>query len=260
MDKYVSMNCNVKIFYVQPIGEIIPLPNPIRIESMVDYDYMYSDVEWPVQDIENKNQLFKPHNLFIFYKQLNGDIITDIFECLGVNYRLFSTAPLSSMDYENTITFRFRKVDIFNLSNSAKERYNMPDNQLAKFFINSTYGLPILMAIPRIDEIYFTEPYTTIKWKDKSTTTVRCQDGEEFNKEIGVAMAITRKYFESMPVANPRASFKELVYKKSVDQTKTVHDRKARKKKKKLERLKALEESNKEISDGDISTSEKSSS
>ena len=136
----------------------------------------------------------------------------------------------------------------------------MQNNQLARLMINSTYGLPILMGIPRIDEIYFTEPYTTIKWTDKSTTTVRCQDGEEFNKEIGVAMAITRKYFESMPVANPRASFKELVYKKAVDQTKAVHDRKARKKKKKLERLKALEKSNKEISDGDISTITKSSS
>lgn len=259
MNKYTYLNCNFKIFYVQPIGEIVPLPNPIRIESMVDYDYMYSDVEWPVQDIENKNQLFKPHNLFIFYKQLNGDIITDIFECLGVNYRLFSTAP-SSMGCENTITFRFRKVDIFNLSNRIKEIYNMQNNQLARLMINSTYGLPILMAIPRIDEIYFTEPYTTIKWTDKSTTTVRCQDGEEFNKEVGVAMAITRKYFESMPVANPRGSFKELVYKKASDQTKAVHDRKARKKKKKLERQKALKESNKEISDGDISTSKKSSS
>lgn len=259
MNKYTYLNCNFKIFYVQPIGEIVPLPNPIRIESIVDYDYMDVNVEWPVEDIENKNQLFKPHNLFIFYNQLNGDIRTDVFECLGIDYRLFSTVP-SSMGYENTIAFRFRQVDIFNLSNRIKEIYNMQNNQLARLMINSTYGLPILMAIPRIDEIYFTEPYTTIKWTDKSTTTVRCQDGEEFNKEIGVAMAITRKYFESMPVVNPRASFKELVYKKAVDQTKAVHDRKARKKKKKLERLKALEESNKEISDGDISTSKKSSS
>ena len=50
--------------------------------------------------------------------------------------------------------------------------------------------------IPVIREIIFNKPYTIVKWSDGTETTVRCIDKDTFDKETGVAMAITKKYFQ----------------------------------------------------------------
>lgn len=73
--------------------------------------------------------------------------------------------------------------------------------------------------MPGIRKVFFNDPYTTIKWTDDTTTTVKCRDDEKFNKEIGVSMAISRKYFELNNPTAPRAKFKEIV-KNATDQTK----------------------------------------
>lgn len=76
--------------------------------------------------------------------------------------------------------------------------------------MNSVYGLRpaneyerLLMAISqtraakcaRIDKVIFNDPATIILWHDGTKTVVKTQNGEKYDPEKGMAMAISKKYF-----------------------------------------------------------------
>lgn len=44
-----------------------------------------------------------------------------------------------------------------------------------------------------IENVIFNDPATIVIWGDGSKTVVKCQDGDEFDKEKGLAMAISKK-------------------------------------------------------------------
>lgn len=44
-----------------------------------------------------------------------------------------------------------------------------------------------------IREVIFNPPATIVYWQDGSKTVVKCQDGDEYSKEIGLAMCIAKK-------------------------------------------------------------------
>ena len=44
-----------------------------------------------------------------------------------------------------------------------------------------------------IEKVVFNDPATIIIWKDKTKTVVKCQEGDEFDPEKGLAMAIAKK-------------------------------------------------------------------
>ena len=48
---------------------------------------------------------------------------------------------------------------------------------------------------PAITNVIFNDPATIVFWSDNTKTVVKTQDGEEFDPEKGLAMAIAKKYF-----------------------------------------------------------------
>ncbi len=46
---------------------------------------------------------------------------------------------------------------------------------------------------PEIKNVIFSGPYTIVMWSDGDKTIVRCDD-ENFDKEKGLAMAISKKF------------------------------------------------------------------
>ena len=46
-----------------------------------------------------------------------------------------------------------------------------------------------------ITKVVFNYPATIVYWKDGTKTVVKCQDGDAFDKEKGLAMAIAKKHF-----------------------------------------------------------------
>lgn len=46
-----------------------------------------------------------------------------------------------------------------------------------------------------VEKVVFNPPATIVLWKDGTKTVVKCQDGDEFSKEQGLAMAICKKAF-----------------------------------------------------------------
>jgi hypothetical protein len=46
---------------------------------------------------------------------------------------------------------------------------------------------------PQIEKVIFNDPATIVFWADGSKTVVKCQPGDTFNKETGLAMAISKR-------------------------------------------------------------------
>ncbi len=47
--------------------------------------------------------------------------------------------------------------------------------------------------MPKIKDVIFNDPATIVFWADGTKTVVQCQDGDTFDPEKGLAMAITKK-------------------------------------------------------------------
>ena len=60
--------------------------------------------------------------------------------------------------------------------------------------LNSTYGIGSL-RIPEIKNVIFNDPATIVFWEDGTKTVVKCQEGDEFDPEKGLAMAIAKKAY-----------------------------------------------------------------
>jgi hypothetical protein len=47
----------------------------------------------------------------------------------------------------------------------------------------------------KIEKVIFNEPAAIIIWNDGTKTIVKCQEGDEYDKEKGFTMCITKKFF-----------------------------------------------------------------
>lgn len=48
-------------------------------------------------------------------------------------------------------------------------------------------------SMPQITKVIYSGPATIVFWSDKTKTVVKCQDGDEFDAEKGLAMAISKR-------------------------------------------------------------------
>ena len=78
------------------------------------------------------------------------------------------------------------------LSYADYSRYYKADHVL-----NSRYGIrtATMNDIPEIKNIIFNDPATIVFWEDGTKTVVKCQDGDEFDPEKGLAMAIVKRAY-----------------------------------------------------------------
>lgn len=66
------------------------------------------------------------------------------------------------------------------------------DVSLARSLLNITYGLGFRYK-PEIIKVIFNDPATIVFWSDGTKTVVKA-DGEKFDPEKGLAMAISKKF------------------------------------------------------------------
>lgn len=59
--------------------------------------------------------------------------------------------------------------------------------------INAGYGIMSYSKIPKIKNVIFNYPATIVFWADGDKTVVKCQPGDMFDTEKGLAMAIVKK-------------------------------------------------------------------
>lgn len=56
--------------------------------------------------------------------------------------------------------------------------------------------------IPEIKNAYFNDPVTIVMWSDGTKTMVKCQDGDTYSKEVGLALCISKKALGNKPNFN----------------------------------------------------------
>ena len=58
-----------------------------------------------------------------------------------------------------------------------------------------SYSMGLSLMEPEIEKVIFNDPATIVYWQDGTKTVVKAQDGEPFDKEKGLAMAIAKKVY-----------------------------------------------------------------
>lgn len=57
--------------------------------------------------------------------------------------------------------------------------------------VNAVFGVPN----PTIERVICNDPATVVIWSDGTKTVVKCQDGDEYDPEKGLALCVAKKYF-----------------------------------------------------------------
>ena len=93
---------------------------------------------------------------------------------------------------------------ILNDVSMTERAWNKSDKLIFKKLLNSLYGIGALGAdfdgdvvVSRspiyIENVIFNDPATIVFWSDDTKTVVKCQPGDKFDPEKGLAMAISKK-------------------------------------------------------------------
>lgn len=107
-----------------------------------------------------------------------------------------------AIDYIETTVDTFPKFE-GHITGTAKVSYRSLDGirndaevpiNIYRNILNSTYGIGS-SHIPEIKNVIFNDPATIVFWEDGTKTVVKCQDGDEFDPEKGLAMAIAKKAY-----------------------------------------------------------------
>ena len=129
----------------------------------------------------------------VWNKIIKSDSIkTNVVNCIdSLNYKIFDIEVIISTKELNTITLR--KKDI-NLRNKHERRNEMPVERKSTsscVYYASTTAKSV--SAPSIKKVIFNYPATIVLWSDGSKTVVKCQDGDIYDPEKGLAMAISKK-------------------------------------------------------------------
>lgn len=101
------------------------------------------------------------------------------------------------MNYKN-----YKEIDTYYCTSTPgvdpmKQRPIKPcERQAYKNHLNSFYGTSAFFR--GIKKVIFNDPATIVLWADGTKTVVKCQDGDVFDPEKGLAMAISKKCFGNM--------------------------------------------------------------
>lgn len=87
----------------------------------------------------------------------------------------------------------YTHAELTSILEQVKRKYNLKVNLDAyKDYIRWCFELNTT-KLPEIKDVIFNEPATIIIWKDGTKTVVKCQEGEGYDPEKGMAMAISKK-------------------------------------------------------------------
>lgn len=75
----------------------------------------------------------------------------------------------------------------------VKRKYNLEIVDCGVASVSNLWLKPNTTKLPEIKDVIFNEPATIIIWKDGTKTVVKCQEGEDYDPEKGMAMAISKK-------------------------------------------------------------------
>ena len=88
-------------------------------------------------------------------------------------------------------------AELASILEQVKRKYNLEEKDYIRTcMLDSSlyaYFKPNTTKLPEIKDVIFNEPATIVIWSDGTKTVVKCQEGEGYDPEKGMAMAISKK-------------------------------------------------------------------
>lgn len=140
-----------------------------------DYEWLIGADVWDriiKNDSNNRNNIY--------------NIEAIITNCGDIIYKIFDIEVTISTKELNTIT----------LKKKNKRGNEMPVEKKSTIRYNGYTSVSTSassISIPAIKKVIFNDPATIVLWTDESKTVVKCQDGDIYDPEKGLAMAISKK-------------------------------------------------------------------
>lgn len=161
-----------------------------------------------------------------------GTVMTNLFDTFtrkGIGWRktegrettiIYTDKVLLQITHIDPVRWNdhmFKDVDaVFGkkeLVEKARERFfhllvNTPTKSLQKYILeahsteNNGEVKPRTTYIPEITKVHFNPPMTIVLWDDGTKTTVKCQEGDVYSQETGLALCIAKKSLGNMPNFN----------------------------------------------------------
>ena len=129
---------------------------------------------------------------------------------MGYGFKSERSGLSISEDERNRLKKKFLSVQAYkdgeHQSISGEITIDVVDDEMLDFYVKNRLGCQVQMTynaiktllwdikyVPPIDNVIFNDPATIVFWNDGSKTVVKCQEGDTFSKETGLAMAIAKK-------------------------------------------------------------------
>ena len=93
---------------------------------------------------------------------------------------------------------------VYGISMFEKEEEPMPTNTPNDFIFKLINNGALIIHtrrqinMQRIKKVIFNDPATIVFWSDGTKTVVKCGNNDAFDPEKGLAMAISKKFFDNM--------------------------------------------------------------
>ncbi len=87
------------------------------------------------------------------------------------------------------------------LSDIINQKAKQAEEELEKIVIKNKKNV-IDDFTKSIKKVYFNKPYTVVIWEDNTKTVVKCQKGDTYDKEKGLALAIIKHRFGDISYFN----------------------------------------------------------
>lgn len=149
------------------LGDILHKAGYPRTTFVYDNILFYQELkELKMPTVPDYVDKTKPYALVI-----PSDSYTMMFNCVG---KIDSAARAEILNAAD-------KINIADITDNARIRSRVipkPANYL-----------------PEIKNVKFNGPATIVFWADGTKTVVKCQDGDDYSKEVGLAMCIVKKVF-----------------------------------------------------------------
>ena len=95
--------------------------------------------------------------------------------------------------FDIEVTISTKELNTVTLRKKGERRNEMLTNYYARSFKAMSTEWVYPKPIPTINNVIFNDPATIVFWRDGSKTVVKCQDGDIYDPEKGLAMAISKK-------------------------------------------------------------------
>jgi hypothetical protein len=195
------------LFRIEKDGHVLrsyfEYPEEYRSREEKQIDFLESMVKEFTYHFENeKESNMKSNDLVWAIADFRTDIANpDEIEVVA-ELRGYFPKEVSKRPKTITVNIDAFKKDVLNRLNAPETTYN-PARDLVKYcrtdvettnFLYKQFNAPICMDIGNsIKDVIFNPPATIVFWKDNTKTVVKAQNGESYDPEKGLAMAMCKK-------------------------------------------------------------------